>query len=114
MTMNEAQSNGQEKSGPCSVRLSCHSACTARLCLCLRFVLLSSSPGSISSGLPACPPAGCIPVFVGEPFHTLPLAGDVDYKSFALFVNVSDNSPWVNTSSPKWEHNHMVSFFLRG
>jgi hypothetical protein len=47
-------------------------------------------------------------VFVGAPFHTLPLAGDVDYSSFALFVNVSDTTPWVNASSPKWEHNHMV------
>lgn len=52
---------------------------------------------------------GCIPVFVGEPFHTLPLATDVPYASFALFVNVSDSSAWVNTSSPKWEHNHMIS-----
>ncbi|EFN56525.1 hypothetical protein CHLNCDRAFT_144148 [Chlorella variabilis] len=51
----------------------------------------------------------CIPVFVGAPFHTLPLAGDVDYASFALFVNVTDTSAWVNTSSPKWEHNHMIS-----
>lgn len=47
-------------------------------------------------------------MFVGEPFHTLPLAADVDYKSFALFVNVTDSSRWVNASSPKWEHNHMV------
>ncbi len=47
-------------------------------------------------------------MFVGAPFHTLPLAGDVDYKSFALFVNVTDTTSWVNTSSPKWEHNHMV------
>lgn len=23
---------------------------------------------------------GCIPVFIGEPFHSLPLAADVDYK----------------------------------
>ncbi|KAL4442429.1 hypothetical protein ABPG77_005013 [Micractinium sp. CCAP 211/92] len=52
---------------------------------------------------------GCIPVFVGEPFHTLPLAADVDYKSFALFVNVTDSSRWVNASSPKWEHNHMIA-----
>lgn len=48
-------------------------------------------------------------MFVGEPFHTLPLAGDVDWASFALFVNVSDNAAWVNNSSPKWEQNHMVS-----
>ncbi|PRW51030.1 Dihydrolipoyllysine-residue acetyltransferase component of pyruvate dehydrogenase complex [Chlorella sorokiniana] len=51
---------------------------------------------------------GCIPVFIGEPFHSLPLASDVDYKSFAVFINVTDTSSWVNASSPKWEHNHMI------
>ena len=28
--------------------------------------------------------AGCIPVFVGPPFHTLPLAADVDYPAFSV------------------------------
>ena len=37
--------------------------------------------------------AGCIPVFVGPPWHALALYDDVDYKSFAVFVNVSDASP---------------------
>lgn len=64
---------------------------------------------------PALPPlqpslssTGCIPVFVGEPFHSLPLASDVDYASFALFLNVTDASAWLNATSPKWEHNNMV------
>jgi hypothetical protein len=28
--------------------------------------------------------AGCIPVFLGPPFHTLPMAGDVDYRAFSV------------------------------
>ncbi len=28
--------------------------------------------------------AGCIPVFIGPPFHTLPLAADIDYPSFSV------------------------------
>ena len=36
--------------------------------------------------------AGCIPVFVGPPWHALPLYRAVDYKSFAVFINVSDTS----------------------
>lgn len=37
---------------------------------------------------------GCIPVFVGPPFHTLPLAQDIDYAGMGLFLSVAQR-PWV-------------------
>ena len=37
--------------------------------------------------------AGCIPVFVGPPWHALPMVEDVDYESFAVFIEVKDASP---------------------
>ncbi|GAB4814865.1 hypothetical protein N2152v2_001911 [Parachlorella kessleri] len=41
--------------------------------------------------------AGCIPVFIGPPFHTLPLAADIDYPSFSVFVNMTNTTDWVYT-----------------
>ena len=38
--------------------------------------------------------AGCIPVFLGPPFGSMPLADDIDYKASSLFFNVSDYR-WV-------------------
>lgn len=32
--------------------------------------------------------AGCIPVFVGPPWHSMPLAAWLDYSKFALFVEL--------------------------
>lgn len=52
--------------------------------------------------------AGCIPVFIGPPFHSLPLASDVKYSSLALFFNVS-NSSWIDQGSPHYLQNKLVS-----
>jgi hypothetical protein len=30
--------------------------------------------------------AGCIPVFIGPPWHEMPLAGHLNYSTFAVFV----------------------------
>ena len=32
--------------------------------------------------------AGCIPVFLGAPYHAMPLAGEIPYKDFALFFQL--------------------------
>jgi hypothetical protein len=32
--------------------------------------------------------AGCIPVWIGPPWHTVPLAGQLDYSKFALFIHI--------------------------
>ncbi|KDD75549.1 hypothetical protein H632_c623p1 [Helicosporidium sp. ATCC 50920] len=38
--------------------------------------------------------AGCIPVFVGPPYHTLSMPLDVDYASIGIFVDVA-HRPWI-------------------
>ncbi|CAL8469510.1 g9051 [Coccomyxa elongata] len=45
--------------------------------------------------------AGCIPVFIGPPWHSLPFTQKVDYASAALFLNIS--SP-ASEALPWWSH----------
>lgn len=52
--------------------------------------------------------SGCIPVFIGPPFHTLPLQLDVDYKSMGIFINIT-NSSWIDHASPHHLQNKLVS-----
>ena len=40
--------------------------------------------------------AGCIPVFLGPPFNTMPLAEDVPYQSLGVFFNITDYAGWLN------------------
>ena len=53
--------------------------------------------------------AAPLQVFVGPPFHAVPLARYVDYASMAIFVSVDDTDLWINRTSIRWEQNHMVS-----
>ena len=41
--------------------------------------------------------AGCIPVFLGPPYNTMPFADDVAYRSIGVFFNITGYSPWLNT-----------------
>lgn len=52
--------------------------------------------------------AGCIPVFFGPPFHTLPLAQYVKYADIGIFFNISQ-SVWVNESSPNYLQNRLIN-----
>lgn len=52
-----------------------------------RFCLVLAGDTSSSRRLADAMLAGCLPVFVGPPFHTLPFASTVDYASFAIFFN---------------------------
>ena len=52
--------------------------------------------------------SGCIPVFIGPPFHSLPLHLDVDYSSMSIFMNVT-NSSWIDESSPHHLKNKLVT-----
>lgn len=45
--------------------------------------------------------AGCIPVFVGSPWHSMPLAALLDYPKFALFVEL-EQLVWVTA----YAHSH--------
>lgn len=46
--------------------------------------------------------AGCIPVFVGPPYASMPLADHVDYKAFSVFFNVSNYHGWLQDKM-EWE-----------
>lgn len=46
--------------------------------------------------------AGCIPVFVGPPYASMPMADDVNYREFSVFVNISDYSGWLQDKM-EWE-----------
>ena len=46
---------------------------------------------------------GCIPVFFGPPFHTMPLTQQVDYHSFALFFNLTEPQPWNSNQTVRWK-----------
>ena len=52
--------------------------------------------------------SGCIPVFIGPPFHSLPLSLDVDYGSMGIFINIT-NSSWIDHSSPHYLKNRLVT-----
>ena len=52
--------------------------------------------------------SGCIPVFIGPPFHSLPLELDVDYRSMGIFINIT-NSSWIDDDSPHHLQNKLVS-----
>ena len=43
--------------------------------------------------------AGCIPVFVGPPYNTMPLPDDVHYKSIGVFFNITTYHSWLPTVS---------------
>jgi hypothetical protein len=38
---------------------------------------------------------GCIPVFIGPPYHAMPFEKEIDYVSSALFINVTNSSSWL-------------------
>ena len=44
--------------------------------------------------------AGCIPVFVGPPYNSMPLADDVHYKSIGVFFNISNYKAWLPEVRP--------------
>eukprot|EP00887_Chlorella_sp_A99_P007121 scaffold2.g7121.t1 len=53
--------------------------------------------------------SGCVPVFIGPPFHTIPLVQDIDYRFFAIFINVTGTGEWIDPHAARWQHNHMIS-----
>lgn len=51
--------------------------------------------------------AGCIPVFIGPPFHTLPLSMDIDYPGMSIFINITQQ-PWIDRTSSLHYRNDIV------
>ena len=42
--------------------------------------------------------AGCIPVFIGPPYHNMPLAEHIDYKAASIFLHVEEILPEAQKS----------------
>ena len=49
--------------------------------------------------------AGCIPVFVGPPFHAMPFARHVDYAASSVFINLTDTRKWFGKERAQWHLN---------
>ncbi|KFM25367.1 hypothetical protein F751_0905 [Auxenochlorella protothecoides] len=45
--------------------------------------------------------SGCVPVYVGPGWHTLPLADAIDHAAFSVFVHVKGTVPWIVTDPAK-------------
>lgn len=43
--------------------------------------------------------SGCIPVFLGPPFNTMPFGEDIPYASIGVFFNFTDYSTWLKKVS---------------
>lgn len=52
---------------------------------------------------------GCIPVFIGGPFHSLPLAQYIHWNELAVFIKVKDTHEWIDSSSSNWRLNDMIN-----
>lgn len=54
--------------------------------------ILPSADRQATTQLPLAAQQGCIPVFLGPPFHAMPMVRDVDYSNIALFIHMVDHS----------------------
>ena len=45
---------------------------------------------------------GCIPVFIGPPYHSQPFFPELDYAAFSVFYHVKAYSQWVDTEARGW------------
>jgi hypothetical protein len=52
--------------------------------------------------------AGCIPVFVGPPFHAMPFARHVDYAASSVFINLTDTRKWFGKEKAQWHLNPRI------
>eukprot|EP00884_Botryococcus_braunii_P001170 jgi/Botrbrau1/11053/Bobra.92_2s0024.1 len=67
------------------------------------FCLMLPGDSQTSRRLPEAVMTGCIPVFVGPPYHTMPLTNALDYSKFALFFNVTGEASWNVNQTIRWE-----------
>lgn len=69
------------------------------------FCLLAPGDTQSSRRLTEIVLGGCIPVFLGPPFHSMPFSKEVDYKAFAVFFKVLNNETlslwWGDKPVPK-------------
>lgn len=75
------------KASPSERALSIRKMRSSRYC-----GILPASDRQSTIELPLAIQSGCIPVFLGPPFHSMPLISDVDYSKMAVFVNLVDHT----------------------
>ncbi|KAI8107132.1 hypothetical protein M9434_001777 [Picochlorum sp. BPE23] len=54
--------------------------------------ILPSADRQATTQLPLAVQQGCIPVFLGPPFHAMPMVLDVEYSNIALFIHMVDHT----------------------
>ena len=78
------------------------------------FCLLLPGDSASSRRLAEIMLAGCIPVFVGPPYHNMPLSDFVDYRAASIFLNVEEmaefSKPGQILEEP--DHNRAPDNFL--
>jgi Exostosin family len=47
---------------------------------------------------------GCIPVFVGPPFHAMPFSQEISYAASAVFINVTLSRSWLKDIQMMWSY----------
>ena len=62
--------------------------------------------------------AGCIPVFLGPPYASMPLANDVRYREFSVFFNITGDrgralSAYLRSSSSVATYLHGTTLFSK-
>ena len=45
---------------------------------------------------------GCIPVFIGPPWHSQPFVPELNYTTFSLFFHVKSFHQWVDQEAEQW------------
>ncbi len=46
--------------------------------------------------------SGCVPVFPGPPYHSMPFSEHVDWRQAGVFFNVTDYKPWSDEQLEFW------------
>eukprot|EP00884_Botryococcus_braunii_P004110 jgi/Botrbrau1/136/Bobra.0022s0122.1 len=66
------------------------------------FCLVIPGDSQTSRRLPEAVLTGCIPVFYGPPFHTIPLGTDLDYRDFSIAFNLTEPQAWNKNVRVSW------------
>ncbi|KIY98855.1 hypothetical protein MNEG_9106 [Monoraphidium neglectum] len=66
-----------------------------------KFCLVIPGDGQAGRMLTEVVLQGCIPVFVGPPFATVPLASHLDYRSFSVAISVTNTKPWAASAAAR-------------
>eukprot|EP00884_Botryococcus_braunii_P022991 jgi/Botrbrau1/9376/Bobra.0252s0005.3 len=66
------------------------------------YCLVIPGDSQTSRRLPEAVLTGCIPVFYGPPFHTIPLGTDLDYRDFSIAFNLTEPQAWNKNVRVSW------------